>query len=130
MKTATTHAPGSAENRVCLGDHRWVSIRPIERSDAAGLSAFYSRLSPESRRRRFLGPVAFAVADDLHGLGLGRALVDAAIRLAGERGLTRVSASLYSDNTPMRHLLRDPAREVVRDVIEDGVEEIELRLAA
>jgi GNAT superfamily N-acetyltransferase len=74
--------------------------------------------------------VAFAVADDLHGLGLGRALVDAAIRLAGERGLTRVSASLYSDNTPMRHLLRDPAREVVRDVIEDGVEEIELRLAA
>jgi GNAT superfamily N-acetyltransferase len=178
MKTATTHAPGSAENRVCLGDHRWVSIRPIERSDAAGLSAFYSRLSPESRRRRFLGPVAavdprlvarfavpgdgivgvlrepgrddgavvahasvqadrrgaaevaFAVADDLHGLGLGRALVDAAIRLAGERGLTRVSASLYADNTPMRRLLRDPAREVVRDVIEDGVEEIELRLAA
>ena len=33
---------------------RWVSIRPIERADAAGLSDFYARLSPESRRRRFL----------------------------------------------------------------------------
>ena len=34
---------------------RWVSIRPIECTDAAGLSDFYVRLSPESRRRRFLG---------------------------------------------------------------------------
>ena len=34
---------------------RWVSIRPIERADAPGLSDFYDRLSPESRRRRFLG---------------------------------------------------------------------------
>jgi RimJ/RimL family protein N-acetyltransferase len=31
-----------------------VSIRPIERTDAAGLSDFYAGLSPESRRRRFL----------------------------------------------------------------------------
>jgi hypothetical protein len=34
-------------------DHRdrWVSIRPIELTDAAGLSDFYARTSPESRRR-------------------------------------------------------------------------------
>jgi RimJ/RimL family protein N-acetyltransferase len=30
-------------------------IRPIEPGDAAELRAFYARLSPESRRRRFLG---------------------------------------------------------------------------
>lgn len=35
--------------------HLVVSIRPIEAIDAAGLSAFYAALSPESRRRRFLG---------------------------------------------------------------------------
>ena len=178
MRTAISHARGSSDQRVPVGDHRWVSIRPIERSDAAGLSAFYARLSAESRRRRFLGPiatvdpaliaqfvtpgdgivgvlrepgpndgaivahasvqgvgraraeVAFAVADELHDRGLGRELVDAAIRLARGRGLWRVSASLYADNAPMRRLLRDPAREIVSDVIEDGVEEIELRLAA
>jgi GNAT superfamily N-acetyltransferase len=178
MRTAISHARGSSDQRVPVGDHRWVSIRPIERSDAAGLSAFYARLSPESRRRRFLGTVttvdpaliarfatpgdgivgvlrepgpndgavvahgsvqtvgraraevAFAVADELHGRGLGRSLVDAAIRLARERGFSLATASLYADNTPMRRLLRDSAREVVSDVIEDGVEEIELRLAA
>lgn len=39
------------------GDRRWVSIRPIERSDAAGLSDLYASLSPPSRRSRFLGTV-------------------------------------------------------------------------
>lgn len=34
---------------------RWLSIRPIECADAVGLSDFYGQLSPESRRRRFLG---------------------------------------------------------------------------
>jgi len=37
-----------------IDGNRWVSIRPIERADAAALSDFYARLSPESRRRRFL----------------------------------------------------------------------------
>lgn len=41
--------------RVDIDRERWVSIRPIERSDAPGLSDLYAGLSPESRRRRFLG---------------------------------------------------------------------------
>lgn len=41
--------------RVPIDDGRWVSIRPIERFDASRLSDFYAALSPESRRRRFLG---------------------------------------------------------------------------
>ncbi len=32
------------------------TIRPIEPGDKAGLATFFSRLSDESRRRRFLGP--------------------------------------------------------------------------
>jgi GNAT superfamily N-acetyltransferase len=41
--------------RLRVGDGRWVSIRPIERIDASGLSDFYAELSAESLRRRFLG---------------------------------------------------------------------------
>lgn len=33
-----------------------VRIRQLEPSDRAGLAALFERLSPESRRRRFLGP--------------------------------------------------------------------------
>ena len=32
-----------------------IAIRPIRRTDATGLADFYARLTPESRRRRFLG---------------------------------------------------------------------------
>lgn len=38
-----------------LGRGRWVSIRPIERTDAPGLSDFYAGLSRETLHRRFLG---------------------------------------------------------------------------
>jgi len=33
-----------------------IQIRPLEPSDRAGLAALFRRLSPESRRRRFLAP--------------------------------------------------------------------------
>jgi RimJ/RimL family protein N-acetyltransferase len=33
-----------------------IRVRPLEPSDRAGLAALFKRLSPESRRRRFLGP--------------------------------------------------------------------------
>ena len=33
-----------------------IGIRPLEPSDRAGLAALFKRLSPESRRQRFLGP--------------------------------------------------------------------------
>jgi len=161
--------PGGVEP---VGD-RWVSIRPIECTDAPGLSAFYDRLSPESRRRRFLGSVrrsgadlaaafterdgegfvavlgergpndgaivghatlhpdgtggaevAFAVADELQGRGIGHRLMDAVVAEAGARGLERLSASLFVDNEPMRLLLRGTGRPVESDVIDAGVEEI------
>ena len=118
MDATTSHERPIFPMRVNIGPDQWVSIRPIERADASALSDFYERLSPESRRRRFLsccigslslmtrlaaapgfvgilreaGPldgaivahasiqpdapgsaeVAFAVADEVQGHGLGR----------------------------------------------------------
>ena len=163
--------PGSS---VRVGD-QWASIRPIERTDAPGLSDFYDRLSPESRRRRFLGcmrrsgaelataftmhdgegfvailaergpndgavvghatlqpdgtggaEVAFAVADDLQGRGIGHRLMDAVVASARSTGLRRLNATLFADNAAMRLLLRDTEGSVVSDSIESGVEEVVL----
>ena len=163
--------PGGGDR---VGD-RWVSIRPIERTDAPGLSDFYEGLSPESRRRRFLGcvrrsgaelaaaftkhdgegfvailaehgpndgavvghatlqpdggrgaEVAFAVADDLQGRGIGRRLMDAVVAEARSAGLKRLNATLFADNAAMRRLLRGAEGSVLSDALESGVEEIVL----
>lgn len=74
--------------------------------------------------------VAFAVADDLQGRGIGRALVRLALDRARALGLRRADAVLLADNTPMRHLLRRAGAPVRADVIDAGVEEISLDLAA
>jgi GNAT superfamily N-acetyltransferase len=157
---------------------RRVSIRPIERSDASGLSDFYARLSTESRHRRFLsygrpsadelgriftsatghgfvgilseaGPddgaivahasvqpagdgsaeIAFAVADELQGRGIGRRLMHAVVEDARTTGVRRLSASLLADNVPMRRLLT-AAGEIVSDSIDLGIEEVELVVTA
>jgi RimJ/RimL family protein N-acetyltransferase len=154
---------------------RWVSIRPIERADAAGLSDFYARLSPESRRRRFLGcgtrpnadlvrvftqgagegfvgildergpndgalvahasvqpdgedsaEIAFAVADELQGHGIGRALMETVVQHARKIGLRRLNATLFAENVPMRRLLRNAGCEIRSDSVALGVEEIAL----
>jgi RimJ/RimL family protein N-acetyltransferase len=155
---------------------RWVSIRPIDRADAPGLSDFYAMLSTESRRLRFLsrGPVpaaitakladapglvgvlyepgprdgaivahasihpdsggcaevAFAVADELQGRGLGASLVRRVLAEARQLGMTRVSATMAAENAPMRHLLRDAGPPVLRDRLDAATEEIVLELAA
>ncbi len=48
-----------------LRDGSRVVIRPIEPDDRAGLAAGFERLSPESRYRRFFGPVVHLSEDDL-----------------------------------------------------------------
>ena len=175
----TPQTPASACHRVPIDGGRWVSIRPIERSDVPGLSELYARLSPESRRRRFLRPIAavepgvlasfiegegeglvgvlselgpddgavvahasvqedgrggaeiaFTVADELQGRGIGRALVEASIELARARGIERATATFLSDNMKMRRLLRDAGCEIAADHLDAGVEAITLRVAA
>ena len=49
--------------------------------------------------------VALAVADELQGRGIGRALMDAAVAWAGEVGIARLSATMLSENIPIRRLL-------------------------
>lgn len=151
-----------------------ITIRPIRRADGAGLADFYERLSPESRRLRFMsgsmpaqrfiaalagdpgvvaviseaGPrdgtivghasvqpdgrhgaeVAFAVAADLRGHGLGRRLVSRALKLARELGADRASATLLASNVPMRHLLKTAGQPVRSDRIDAGTEEIDLEM--
>ena len=53
MQATEPQTRTSETRREPLEYGRWVSIRPIEPADAAGLSAFYAALSPESARRRF-----------------------------------------------------------------------------
>jgi len=55
MYAIVSHEQSIPRRSEPIGDDRWASIRPIERTDAPGLSDFYAGLSPESRRRRFLG---------------------------------------------------------------------------
>ncbi len=174
MDASTSHDRSIPPAWLRVDRERWVSIRPIERADASALSDFYSRLSPDSRQRRFLscgdappacvarlanepgfvavlrddGPVdgsvvahasvqpdgrggaevAFAVADELQGHGLGRRLVGRALRLARELGSCRASATMLAGNVPMRHLLTAAGQPVRADHLEAGTEEIVLDL--
>ena len=54
MNAVTSQAQPSPPRRVRIDGKRSVLMRPVEASDAAGLSDFYARLSCESSRRRFL----------------------------------------------------------------------------
>jgi GNAT superfamily N-acetyltransferase len=176
MNEMTTQARMVARRRVPIDDGRWVMIRPIERSDASGLSDFYASLSPESRRRRFLGSaprldgdvlrafadegegfvgilgergprdgavvahasvqsvgggeaeIAFAVADELQGRGIGRQLMPMALELARARGLRTATATLLAENVPMRRLVQRADLPIVADHLDAGVEEITLSL--
>ena len=54
MDTFSSQVRSIPPRRERIDRNRWVAIRPIEGSDVASLSDFYARLSPESKRRRFL----------------------------------------------------------------------------
>jgi len=55
----------AAAHLLLLRDGTRLTARPIEAGDKAALSAFFERLSPESRRRRFLAPKPKLTARDL-----------------------------------------------------------------
>jgi GNAT superfamily N-acetyltransferase len=146
-----------------LTDGTRVRLRFIEPGDKALLARGLERLSPGSRRRRFLAPksafgaaelryltevdghdhvaivavceddtsmlagvaryvrsaqrpaeaeVAFLVADELQGLGLGRALGHALADVARVHGVRRFTASLLGTNVAARRLFASIARRV------------------
>jgi RimJ/RimL family protein N-acetyltransferase len=53
---ASTERIAETTDTLVLDDGTPLRIRPLERSDRAGLLGLFARLSPESRQRRFLGP--------------------------------------------------------------------------
>jgi acetyltransferase len=57
--------PAIATHLLSLQGGARFTVRPIRPDDKAALSAFFERLSPESRRRRFLGPKPRLTARDL-----------------------------------------------------------------
>ncbi len=66
-----------------------------------------------------LAEIAFTVGDDYQGRGIGNFLMDALIVAAHVGGLKRFSASVLSDNIPMRAILDKFGAEWTRD--EPGV---------
>ncbi len=70
--------------------------------------------------------IAFAVADELQGHGIGSALMESVVEHARQLGLRRLSATMFADNTPMRRLLRGAGCEIVLDQSDAGTEEIAL----
>ena len=178
MDAIRSHTRPIPTLRHLIDGTRWVSIRPIERADAAGLSDFYARLSPESWRRRFLswgtrldrdlaavftegegsgfvgilaepGPndgalvahasvqpdgedsaeIAFAVADELQGHGIGTALMEAVVQHARQAGLRRLNAMLFAENLPMRRLMLNAGCGIRSDRVDLGIEEVALDVA-
>jgi GNAT superfamily N-acetyltransferase len=139
-----------------LADGSRLALRYIGPHDRHGLATLFARLSPESRRRRFLSmkgeltsrelayftdidhvhheavaaidqrdgsivgvgryardagratvaEVAVEVADELHGMGVGTALVTHVVRRARENCFTLLTATTLWENQSARALLR------------------------
>lgn len=87
-------------------------IRPVRAGDAAGIAGFYARLTPESRRTRFLG--ACRSISDLQAERFAR---------AGEHGASGWVA-LDAEGTVVGHLCLEPL-----DAPGDRVEEIAVAVA-
>lgn len=181
--SATTSPPRSDRGpTIPLGRQRWVTIRPIESSDADGLFAFYAALSPRTRYARFLAicpgidasvalrfagvdhrtrdgfvavlrvgspsdgsivghvcmepaghgieEVAFVVADELQGRGIGTALMQAAVESARRRGIRSLVGTTFATNIPMRRLAFGSGSDVTVRLGAAGVEEFTIDLAA
>jgi acetyltransferase len=74
--------------------------------------------------------VAFAVADELQGRGLGTRLVAATVARARQSHLRRLSVVLYADNGRMRRAFRTIGLPILTDEIDAGTEEIAVDLTS
>ena len=73
--------------------------------------------------------VAFAVADDLHGRGVGTRLLERLAERASAAGIEEFLAEVLPQNTAMLRVLDDAGFETAR-TLQDGVVEVVLRLHA
>lgn len=71
--------------------------------------------------------VAFVVADEWQGRGVGTALYELLAARAREHGIVRLTATTLVENDRMRHVLHHGSR-LVRSRFEDGVVDLEIDL--
>jgi RimJ/RimL family protein N-acetyltransferase len=74
--------------------------------------------------------VAVTVADEWQGRGLGSLLGKHLSHLAQNRGITRFTATMASENTPAHRLMAKLTEHLERQHVGGGVDELELDLAA
>ena len=71
--------------------------------------------------------IAFAVADHMHGRGIGTLLLQHLISDAGRRGVTTLTASVLAQNAEMQKVFADAGLSIRRE-LEDGVIELTCEL--
>lgn len=74
--------------------------------------------------------LAFVVADDAQGRGLGRRLTELLADRARAAGIRRFSATMLGENRAARGLVRTISDRVASDTVGDGVRELLVELAA
>ncbi|MCW2794501.1 MAG: family N-acetyltransferase [Nocardioides sp.] len=74
--------------------------------------------------------VAFLVAEDLHGQGMGSLLLEHLAAVCRDRGIRRFVAEILSDNYPMLRVFLDAGFEVTRDAADLGSVHVEMGTAA
>ncbi len=75
-----------------------------------------------------VGEIAFAVADEFQGHGIGRRLLQAAIRTARDHGIVRLAASMFVGNPAIHRLLLGTGLPHRRVSAAGGVDGIEIEL--
>jgi len=85
--------------------------------------------SYEATGRAGIAEIAFAVADQLHGHGIGTLLLEHLVSIARQRHVTAFAAETLPENIAMQHVLADAGLPVDRHYA-DGVIELSIPLPA
>ena len=110
---------------VDFADHvALVAVRPDEPGTMVGVGRWV-RLAGDPEAAE----VAYLVADELQGHGLGSALVDALAGCARDRGVRRFVATMLPDNAAARRVFAHVSDDVQTRIV-NGVAQVEGRLAA
>jgi RimJ/RimL family protein N-acetyltransferase len=100
----------------------WVALaREDGREVAVGFSRYFRLRDSQAAE------MAVSVIDGYQGRGIGSLLVDALVRQAPEKGITRFEGLVLSDNQPMVKLLRKAGAHLSVD--EPGVHRFEIDLS-
>lgn len=73
--------------------------------------------------------VAIAVIGEFQGAGVGHRLLASGVAWAQHEGITRLTATMFVDNTPIQRLLRSLGRPTVERCLDGGVSEIVIDIA-